>query len=192
MLDPLEPCPPAHLPPERLAALGLLTPFACGALVCSFVLLPFSVACVAAFFLFVAMRAVATVKRERSQGFQLRFHIAEALTDQPISRAKIILVPLTEKKRIAETWTDSDGTATLFVICRVVKERMLFWASSSVYYDGWLNIIAPGYAATWPNSLAWHTGWATDFRDIEPQVIRVTLMRPAGMATAGRHDQERA
>jgi hypothetical protein len=39
MIDPHDPCPPARLPPERLAVLGLLTPLLLGvwcAALCSF------------------------------------------------------------------------------------------------------------------------------------------------------------
>jgi hypothetical protein len=183
MIDLHDPCPPAHLPPERLVVLGLLTPLLCGVLVSSFVLLPLLVTCFVAFFLFVVVKALATACWEGSKEVGLRFVVVASRTGQPIQGAKISLFPSAlagpTPEACTEAATGSEGSASWSVSCRVVECRGLFGVGSSVYFDGWwFQITAAGYKGTGRECWAWHTGcWSQDINNPDPPPIRVDLKR---------------
>jgi hypothetical protein len=177
MLDLHDPCPPAHLPPERLVVLGLLTPLLCGALACSFVLFPIPVTCFLAFFLLVGMKCLVTACWEGSGEVGLRFVVVEARSGRPIQGAKVVvLTPFPAESQ--ETSTGPEGTASLVAPCQVVRRKVLCWTAGVVHFtDRWFKVTAEGYEGTGRECLSWHTGRVRDLGHADPPPIRVELKR---------------
>ena len=185
MTDPPDPCPPAHLPPERLAALGLLTPFLCGAVVCSFIFLPPSCACVIALVVFVWMKAEVTVWWAGFNLVQLQFRAVDACTGQPIQGAKaVVFMPTdtvfmpTDTGPLLEACTGPDGVASVIALCWVVVERGLFGTSSFPCLERrWFKVTAAGYEGTGWECLALYTVWHKGGERPDPPPIRAELER---------------
>jgi len=88
MIDPHDPCPPAHLPPERLVVLGLLTPFLFGVVGGSFIYFPPLVACFVALLVFDWMKTKVIVRWEEAGQVPLQFRAVDACTGQSIPDPK--------------------------------------------------------------------------------------------------------
>jgi hypothetical protein len=166
--------PPA---PERLVVLGLLTPLRLGVMACSFALLPAPLACVVAFLLLLGMKGLATVLWDGSQEVRLRFLVVEAQNEQPIPGARVCLFCPTQAGPTVESSTDPQGAASVAVVCQVVTQRVLLWASSSIYFNGWFTVAAAGYEGTRRRYLSWHKFWVRHIGDTDPPPIRVELKR---------------
>ena len=177
MIDPHDPCPPAHLPPERLVVLGLLTSFFCGFLAVTFAF-PSPPACSVAFVLLVGVLALITAYAEGAKEVGIRFVVVEAGTGRPIPGAEVVLLIPTDPGPSPEASTGPAGVASIVAPCRVVRRRLLFWDASVVYFAGWwFKVTAEGYQGTGRQSLAWHTGRVRDLGHADPPPIRVELER---------------
>jgi hypothetical protein len=186
MIDPHEPCPPAHLPPERLAVLGLLTPFLFGVVVCSFIYFPPLLGCVVALLVFGWMKGKATVWRTGFKHIRLHFRAVDAWTGQPIPGAKVVLFIPTDTGPSQEACTGSDGTASVMVLCQVLVKRGIFGISSFPCLDRWwFKVAANGYEGTGREWLDLYTIWNQGVENPDPPPIRVELKRRPGR-TAGK------
>jgi hypothetical protein len=178
MTDPPDPWPPAHLPPERLVVLGLLTPFLFGVVVCSFIFFPPVMACFVALMMFACVKALVTVYSKGSKDVLLRFLVLDASTGQPIPGAKVALFLWPQQGSSGEASTCPEGTASLVAPCPVLLERGLFRVSHSVYLDSWwFEATAAGHEGTGRQCLVWHTLWIRDMGGADPPPIRVELRR---------------
>jgi hypothetical protein len=157
--------------------LGMLAPFACGALLCSFALLPAPLACLVAFYLFLGMIGLVTFVWQGRQEVRLRFLVVDARTRRPIQGASVFLFRPTLTGPFAEGTTDPQGEASVVVTCRVSAERVLLWANSSIHLDGWFEVKAADYEATRRLYLAWHKFWHLDIGDANLPPTRVELKR---------------
>jgi hypothetical protein len=194
MIDPHDPCPPAHLPSRQLVILGLLTPLLCGVLACSFLLLPTPLACVVTFSLilvtvvtcFLVTKGLASVSWDRLQEVRLRFLVVEAQHGQPIPGARVCFFRPTQAGPTEEVTTDPQGKASVAVACQVAAERGLLRASSSIYVDGWFTVAAEGYEGTGRLYLSCHRFWMREIGDTDPPPIRVELKRLPAAGKEGR------
>jgi len=184
MIGPHESCPRAHLPPERLAVLGLLIPLFCGAGVCGFIYLPSPLACLASFVLLVGVKALATARWEGFEGVWLQFVAVDARTTESIPGAKVALyVAPSAREPWQEACTSPEGTATLTVYCWVRVKRWLFLARCSAFFADWqFRVTAAGYGETARELLASHAIWAKGVQTLDPLPIRVELKRLPGPA----------
>ena len=177
MIEPYDPCPPAHLPPERLVVLGLLTPSFCGFLAVIFAF-PSLLACSVAFLLLVSMLALITGYAEGAKEVGIRFLVVEAGTGRPIQGAKVVLLTPADPGPSRETSTEPAGMASIVAACQVLRRRTLCWDAGFVYFTGrWFKVTAEGYEGTGRRSLAWHTGRFRDLGHADPPPIRVELKR---------------
>jgi hypothetical protein len=177
MIDPHDPCPPAHLPPERLAVLGLLTPLFCGILAVIFAF-PSPPACSVAFLLLVGVLALITAYTDGAKEVRIRFVVVEAGTGRPIQGAKVVLLIPNDSEPSRETSTGPAGMASIVAGCQVVRRRALCWEATAVYFTGrWFHVTAEGCEGTGREYLAWHTGRVRDIGHADPPPIRVELKR---------------
>jgi hypothetical protein len=177
MSDQHDSCPPAHLPPERLAVLGLLTPFFCGFLAVTFAI-PSPPACSVAFLLLVSVLALITAYAEGFREVGLRFLVVDARTGLPVQGANVALLIPNDLRPSPEASTGPAGMASLVAACRVVRRRVLCWEATVVYFTGRrFKVTAEGYEGTERQYLAWHTGRVRDLGHADPPPIRVELKR---------------
>ncbi len=177
MSHPPESCPPAHLPPERLVVLGLLTPTFCGLLAVIFAF-PSPPAYSVGFLLLVGVLALMTAHAEGVTEVGLRFLVLDARTGLPIPGAKVVLLIPADPGPSRETSTGPAGMASLVAGCRVVRRRALCWDAGFVCFAGrWFMVTAEGYEGTGRRRLAWHTGRVRDINSPDPPPIRVELKR---------------
>ena len=175
---PARPLPAGPPAPERLAVLGLLTPFLFGVVVCGFIFFPPLLACFVALMVFAYGKALVTAYSKGSKDVLLRFLVLDASSEQTIPGAKVALFIWPQQGSSVEASTCPEGTVSLVAPCPVLLYRGLFRASYAVYLDSWwVAATAVGYEGTGRQCLVWHTLWIRDLRHADPPPIRVELKR---------------